>query len=120
MHTLEEINKTAKSQGTKAFWKIFLFFALVFPILGLLIILFFAPKENIDMESVTGFLLSFFPASLIAGILAGVITNIIVFVGVKKKMKEENQQEEQQKREEHYHKMEELLEKMTNEKNQPN
>ena len=116
MYTLEEINKEAKSQAIKAFWKTFLSFGFGFPIAGLIIALIFAPSENMDMDAITGFLMSVFPMCIIGGFFGGAIFYISVSVGVKKKMKEENEQEELKKREEHYRKMEELLEKMAENK----
>ena len=116
MYTLEEINEKARSKGLKAFCKIFLFFGIGFPIIGIFAMLFFEPSVNADKESVFEFLLSFLPVSLICGLFGGLITYILVSYGTKNKMKEENKQEEQQDREEHYKHMEELLEKMSKEK----
>ena len=116
MYTLEEINETARAKGIGAFWKIFLFFGVGFPVIGIGIMMLFAPSGNVTKESTIALLLSILLPCLICGLLAGAIVNILVSVGVKKKMKEENEAEEQANREDHYKRMEELLEKMTKEK----
>ena len=112
MHTLEEINKTATSQGTKAFWIWFLvWMAIIF------CIVIWAQMKNPDL-TIFEIAFDFLPMMVFVFLSSGIFY-ALGYHGSKKKMREENEQEEQQKREEHYHKMEELLEKMTNEKNHP-
>ncbi len=115
MYTLEEINKEASSKGWKAFWLVFLFTGIGFPILGVIIMLVIAPK-SIDWESITGFLVSVSPMSFMAGLFGGTILRAVIAFATTKNMKEENEQEEREKREEHYRKMEEMMEKMSKQK----
>lgn len=68
-----------------------------------------------DRLAPPGLIQSIFLGDLAAFLGAGIMAWVASY-NTKKKMLEENDQEEREKREEHYRKMEELMEKMSKEK----
>ena len=109
MYTLDEIDEEAKAKGTKAFWIWFLVWAAI-----IFCIVIWGHMMNPDL---TVFEIAFdFLPMMVFVFLSSIIFYALGYYGTKKKMKEENEQEEREKREEHYRKMEEMLEKMSKEK----
>ena len=101
MYTLEEINQAASAKA----WKIFWVWLLVFGIpVG------FLNYKAISYGDPPLFMLDLF---LIFG--AGIMS-WVAYANERKKLNNENAEEERQQREEHYRKMEELLEKMSKDK----
>ena len=107
MYTLEEIEEESKTKGWKAFWVWLLVFGIPMAILTYII-----SNDRIAPASLMA-VLSFSDLGVLFGALA---MRWVASSNTKKKMKEENEAEKQANREDHYKRMEELLEKMTKEK----
>lgn len=101
MYSLEEINQAASAKAWKIFWVWLLVFGIPIGFLNYKAISYGDPPlAMLDLFLFIG-----------AGIMSWV-----AYANTKKKMNDENAAEESNKREEHYKKMEELLEKMSKEK----
>lgn len=107
MYTLEEIEEESKSKGWKAFWVWLLVFGIPMAILTYII-----SNDRIAPASLMA-VLSFGDFGVLFGALA---MRWVASSNTKKKMMEENAEEEHRNRDAHYQRMEELLEKMTKEK----
>lgn len=116
MYTLEEINEAAKAKGWKMFWVWFITFGIGFPIVLPLIIIAFGADANFSSKAIWSYLKSVIFGSLLFAALSGTVMSAVASINTKKKMKEENEQEEQRNRDDHYKKMEELLEKLSKER----
>ena len=113
MYTLQEIESEAKAAKRKVWWRclffglgfIGLFFWLVFPLM--------VASYNPHGDN----FFYYFEFILMLVFICGIFSlPSFAYQGKKKQLEEENRQEEQQKREDHYKRMEELLEKMSKDK----
>ena len=116
MYTLEEINEAARAKGWKMFWVWFITFGIGFPIGLPLIMMTLGVDVNLSSKATIGYLKSVIWGSLLFAVLSGAVMSAVASINTKKKMKEENEQEEQRNRDDHYKKMEELLEKLSKER----
>lgn len=106
MYTLEEINEAAKSKAWLMFWIWMLVFGIPIAFLN---------YEAMSCgEFITELILCDFFLPFSAVIMA-----CLAYSGEKKKKYRENEEEERLERERHYRKMEDLLEKMSKDKEQP-
>lgn len=93
-------------------------FGIIFPILMIIVMVVLASMTNshpVRIDDIIGILSSIYlsPLYLILMIISTPLMGYASSKAIKKKMLEENAQEESEKREEHYRKMEELIEKMS-------
>lgn len=122
MYTLEEIEERGKLHFQMTVVKWIVGFGIVFPIfMGFVIILLSIMTDSrhalkfSDILNVLSYMY-FSPLYIILMIISTPLMGYASSKAIKKKMIEENAQEESEKREEHYRKMEELLEKMSKDK----
>lgn len=111
MYTLEEINEASKARGMKAFS---LWFFGWFVLYVIFVILAAAKNPDLKWHDIAFSVSMFFIWTLI--IFSSLLFYALGAYSTRKQMEKENQQEESEKREEHYRKMEELLEKMSKDK----
>ena len=121
MYTLEEIEERGKLHFQMTVVKWIIGFGIIFPILMIVVMVVLASMTNshsIRIDDIIGILSSIYlsPLYLILMIISTPLMGYASSKAIKKKMMEENAQEESEKREEHYRKMEELLEKMSKDK----
>ena len=113
MYTLEEIEEEAKAYKWKC-WRWCLVFSLAFFALFVLVLL-PAMIKSYHPHGDNFFFYFEFIGTLVLILVTWSLPEK-AYKGKKKQLEEENRHEEQQKREDHYKRMEELLEKMTKEK----
>lgn len=116
MYTLEEIKEEAKAKGWKMFWIWLLTFGLGFPALMLILSSVIGTDVKFDDETIEFLITSMITTVLPLALFTAGIMSAVAFYGTKKKLKEENEQEEKQNREDHYRKMEEMLKRMSKDK----
>lgn len=122
MYTLEEIEERGKLHFQMTVVKWIVGFGIIFPIfMGFVLILLSTMVDSrhaLTFSDILSVLTSIYLSPLYLGLM--VISTPLMGYGaskaIKKKMLEENAEEERQEREEHYRKMEELLEKMSKDK----
>ena len=107
MYTLEEIEQTASAKSWRVFWTWLLAFGI-----PMVLITFMIYQDRYLSKHYLLPLIVFDPLVIFSAFFMQVVSRN----GYKKKMMEENEYEERQQREEHYQRMEELLEKMSKEK----
>ena len=107
MYTLNEINEAANAKAWKMFWVWILVFGLPMAFLTYITLQDRLAPSGLIQSIIFGDFVAFFGAGLMAWVASS---------NTKKKMLEENAQEESEQREEHYRKMEELIEKMSKNK----
>lgn len=107
MYSLDEINEAANAKAWKMFWVWILVFGVPMAIMTYVTFQDRLAPTGLIQSIIFGDFAAFFGAGIMAWVAS---------YNTKKKMLEENTQEESEKREEHYRKMEELLEKMSKDK----
>lgn len=116
MYTLEEINEAARARGWKFFWIWTLTFGIGLPLFLPLLMSVVGTNVKFDAANIAAYSKIILFGSIPIAVITGAIMSAVASYGTKKKMTEENSQEEQQNRENHYKRMEELLEKMSKDK----
>ena len=107
MYTLEEIEQTAAAKSWRVFWLWLLAFGIPTALITFMIY-----QDSYLSKHYLLLLIVVDPLVLFSAFLMQAISRN----GYKKKMIEENAEEERLEREQHYRKMEELLEKMSKDK----
>lgn len=106
MYTLEEINEAAKSKAWLMFW--------------IWILVFGTPTAFLNYTAMSSGGID--PGLILFDVLlvvSAIVMASLAYLGEKKKKYRENEEEERLERERHYRKMEDLLEKMSKDKEQP-